>query len=66
MINMSLSDKTCNLSTSQHLCNIYAKYNFPAIVTFDQPPFWKASEIINEVHADSPIWLNGWIISIWI
>ena len=27
----------------------------PAIVTFDQPLFWKAHEVVNSVPDDSPI-----------
>ena len=32
-----------------------SKYDLPPIVTFDQPLFWKASEIINEIPENNPI-----------
>lgn len=55
MIDMYSNDKTCILSTLEYFCKLSAKYNVPAVVTFDQPLFWKASEIINEVPEDSPV-----------
>ena len=55
MIDMSSSDKTCIFSTLEYVCNLAAKQNVPPIITFDQPLFWKASEIVNEVPDNSPI-----------
>ena len=55
MIDMNPGDKTCILSTLNYLCKLASKHNMPAIVTFDQPLFWKASEIANAVPDDSPI-----------
>ena len=55
MIDMSSSDKTCIFSTLEYVCNLAAKQNVPPIITFDQPLFWKASEIANEVPDNSPI-----------
>ena len=52
MIDMYPGDKTCIFSTLEHVC----KFSFPPpVVTFDQPLFWKASEIIHEVPNNSPI-----------
>lgn len=55
MIDMSSSDKTCIFSTLEYVCNLAAKQNVPPIITFDQPLFWKASEIVNEAPDNSPI-----------
>lgn len=55
MIDMNPGDKTCILSTLEYLCKLSSKHNMPAIITFDQPLFWKASEIANAVPDDSPI-----------
>ena len=55
MIDMSSSDKTCIFSTLEYVCNLVAKQNVPPIITFDQPLFWKASEIVNEVPDNGPI-----------
>lgn len=46
MIDMSPSDPTCILSTLTFICNLAARHSIPPIVTFDQPLFFKASEII--------------------
>ena len=51
MIDMNPGDKTCILSTLDYLCKLASKH----IITFDQPLFWKASEIANAVPDDSPI-----------
>ena len=48
MIDMNSGDKTCILSTLECLCRLASKHNMPAIVTFDQPLYWKASEIVND------------------
>lgn len=55
MIDMNPGDKTCILSTLDYLCKLASKHNMSAIITFDQPLFWKASEIVNAVPDDSPI-----------
>jgi hypothetical protein len=55
MIDMSSSDKTCIFSTLNYVCKLASKYDISPVVTFDQPLFWKASEIINEVLEDSPL-----------
>jgi len=55
MIDMNPGDKTCILSTLDYLCSLSSKHNIPPIITFDQPLFWKASEITNAVPDDSPI-----------
>ena len=55
MIDMNPGDKTCILSTLDYLCNLSLKHNMQTVITFDQPLFWKASEIANAVADDSPI-----------
>lgn len=55
MIDMYPGDKTCIFSTLEYMCNLTSKYDATPVVTFDQPLFWKASEIINEVPDNSPI-----------
>ena len=46
MIDMYPSDPTCILSTLSFTCDLAAKHKIAPIVTFDQPLFFKASEII--------------------
>ncbi len=53
MIDLNPGDKTCNYSTLHVLCRLASKHNAPAIITFDQPLFLKASEIIYEVQDSS-------------
>ena len=55
MIDMYPGDKTCILSTLEFICKLAAKHNISPIVTFDQPLFWKASEIVIEVEDSSPV-----------
>lgn len=46
MIDMYSGDKTCILSTLEFLWKQATTHNIPAIVTFDQPLYWKACEIV--------------------
>ena len=46
---------TCILSTLQYICNLASKHNAPPVVTFDQPLFWKASQIKDGVPDTSPV-----------
>jgi hypothetical protein len=55
MIDMYPGDQTCIFSTLEYICKLASKYNAPPVVTFDQPLFWKASEIMQEVPDNSPI-----------
>ena len=48
-------DKTCIFSTLEYLCKLAFEHKSPAIVTFDQPLYWKASQIKHEVPDDSPV-----------
>ena len=47
MIDMYSGNKTCILSTLEFLCNLAHKYNLDPVITFDQPLYWKAAEIIH-------------------
>jgi hypothetical protein len=53
MIDMYSGDKTCILSTLEYLYNLAKKNHVPAVITFDQPLYWKASEIQNSSHTNS-------------
>ena len=55
IIDLYSEDKTCIFSTLQYLCKIASDHNVPAVVTFDQPLYWKASQVKHEVPEDSPI-----------
>lgn len=55
MIDMYPGDKTCILSTLEFICNLAAQQNVSPVVTFDQPLFWKASEIVNQAEENSPV-----------
>ena len=49
MIDMNPGDKTCILSTLDYLCSLSSKHML-TIITFDQPLFWKMSEIVNAIR----------------
>ena len=55
MVDMYPGDKTCILSTLLYISNLASKHNAPPVVTFDQPLFWKASQIKDEVSDTSPV-----------
>ena len=55
MIDMYPGDRTCILSTLEFICKLASKHNISPVVTFDQPLFWKASEIVHEVEDNSPV-----------
>ena len=55
MIDMYPGDKTCILSTLEFICKLASKHNISPVVTFDQPLFWKASQIVNEVEDNDRI-----------
>ena len=55
MIDMNPGENTRIFSTLDYICKLAARHNMPAIVTFDQPLFWKAHEVVNSVADDSPI-----------
>lgn len=46
MLDMYSGDKTCLLSTLEFVYNIAFKHHVPPVITFDQPLYWKAAEII--------------------
>ena len=48
MIDMYSGDKTCILSTLEFICGLASKHQFAPVVTFDQPLYWKAAEIIKD------------------
>lgn len=53
MIDLYSGDKTCILSTLDFVCNLAAKHHAPPIITFDQPLYWKAAEIITDAPKGS-------------
>ena len=55
MIDMYPGDNTYIFSTLEYVCKLSIQYSAPPVVTFDQPLFWKASEIIHEGTHKSPI-----------
>ena len=55
IIDMYSGDKSCIFSTLQYLCKIADDHESPAVVTFDQPLYWKASQIKHELPANSPV-----------
>ena len=46
MTDLYSGDKTCILSTLHFVCDLANKHQVPSIITFDQPLYWKAAEII--------------------
>ncbi len=55
MVDMYPGDKICILSSLQYICNLASKHNAPPVVIFDQPLFWKTSQIKDEVPDTSPV-----------
>ena len=53
MIDMYSGDKTCILSTLEFLCGLASKHHLVPVVTFDQPLYWKATEIILDSPPDN-------------
>ena len=47
MIDMYPGDKTCILSTLEFLTDLATRYHQAPVITFDQPLYWKAAEVIN-------------------
>ena len=47
IIDMKPTEMTCILSTLTYLRDLALKHNIPTIITFDQPLFWKASQIVH-------------------
>ena len=54
MIDMYSGDKICILSTLEFLSNLATKHHVSPVVTFDQPLYWKAAELIIDAQ-DSPL-----------
>ena len=50
MIDLSASDMSCIFSTLSFISTLAYKHNQPAIVTFDQPLFWKGKKIVIEAN----------------
>jgi 5'-3' exonuclease len=55
MIDMYPGDKSCIVSTLEFLCNLAVKHHVPPIITFDQPLYWKAAEIIIDAPKTSDL-----------
>ena len=53
MISMYSGDKPCIVSTLDFVCNLAMKHNLPTIVTFNQPLYWKAAEIMIDAPQSS-------------
>ena len=48
IIDMPASNMSCLLSTVQYISDLANKHKLPAIITFDQPLFYKASSILHQ------------------
>ena len=55
MIDLSASNKTCIYSTFNCIATQGTRYGFMPIITFDQPLWWKAMEIIANSSNGCPI-----------
>ena len=55
MIDMNSSDMTCIYSTLRYVATLARTHKVAPIITFDQPLFWKASEITEEVTDDDQV-----------
>ena len=60
MIDMPPSDHSCILSTMEFVLNQAERYNQAAILTFDQPLYWKGVEIAMHMkHLEQIILILG-------
>ena len=55
MIDLYSGDMTCILSTLHFVYNLASKHNISPVITFDQPLYWKAAEIILGEPQNSPL-----------
>ena len=55
MLDLSSSDTTCIYSTLNYIAQHAKRHDVPAVVTFDQPLWWKALSIILSEPDESPI-----------
>ncbi|KAL2082773.1 hypothetical protein ACEWY4_022591 [Coilia grayii] len=55
MIDMYSGDKTCILSTLEFICDLAFKHQLAPVITFDQPLYWKAAEIIQDSASGSEL-----------
>ena len=55
MIDLYSGDKSCILSTLEFIHKQTVKHCITPIITFDQPLYWKASEIILDAPQNSPL-----------
>lgn len=53
MIDLYSGDKSCILSTLEFICKQATAHSITPIITFDQPLYWKASEIILDAPQNS-------------
>ena len=53
MIDMYPGNKACILSTLNFLSNMAIRHHVPPVITFDQPLYWKAAEIISAAPENS-------------
>ncbi len=53
MTGLYSGDKTCILSTLNFICDLATKHHAPPIITFNQPLYWKAAEIITDAPEGS-------------
>jgi 5'-3' exonuclease len=53
MIDMHPGDRNCILSTLEFISNLASRHHIPPILTFDQPLYWKAKEIISAAPRNS-------------
>jgi len=53
MIDMYPGDQTCILSTLTYICSLAERHTISPVITFDQPLFFKASEVIYNAPPDS-------------
>ena len=60
MIDMYPGDMSCILSTLEFMFNMAIRHHVPPVITFDQPLYWKAAEIISAAPENS--YLKGVIL----
>ena len=65
IIDADLTDMSCILSTITFLSKLAEMHKKPAIITFDQPLFWKGSHVITQSNDSTikGIHLTSWNIS---
>lgn len=64
IIDMNPNDLTCIFSTLTFIIQHARKHKVKPVVTFDQPLYWKALEIVHHSNLENIVLLIGWFYTV--